>query len=341
LACQRRAADEWLATFVQREDAIPSSDDKYRSLHQDVRTWYQDAQHPRAVHSCPLKGMPNFAYSYALALFRTSRDDVPTASSSSSTDGTETPPSEADRALQAAVSAFPSVAGLILDAIGVVSSTAATEGGATASRGRSVSPSEWSSIRTFVEEYDRTVRYRWVGEVGASAIEQSATLQAVDVISSIYVKQNANFWKEHDVLKFLYDNLVKLREQQAKTGDDPNMNSPLPGPPSPALMRYCNVKVRDYDDRIQELPAEADVVDFDWLEDAMVVEPNRRRLIRREGGRRRGVPDDGGLGWDRPQHWLGGPPTNVVDPDWPLVEVFWRSFLPWNRVEGVPPPPRR
>mmetsp|Transcript_20595 Transcript_20595/g.23879 ORF Transcript_20595/g.23879 Transcript_20595/m.23879 type:complete len:120 (-) Transcript_20595:88-447(-) len=27
----------------------------------------------------------------------------------------------------------------------------------------------------------------------------------------------------------------------------------------------------------------------------------------------------------------------VVDPDLPLVELFWRSLLPWARVDGVPP----
>jgi hypothetical protein len=25
----------------------------------------------------------------------------------------------------------------------------------------------------------------------------------------------------------------------------------------------------------------------------------------------------------------------VIDPGLPLVEVFWRSFLPWARVDGV------
>ena len=52
-------------------------------------------------------------------------------------------------------------------------------------------------------------------------------------------------------------------------------------------------------------------------------------------------PDGGAAGFgDRGQPILGGPPTGLVDPDLPLVEVFWRSFLPWNHVEGVPPPNR-
>ena len=38
----------------------------------------------------------------------------------------------------------------------------------------------------------------------------------------------------------------------------------------------------------------------------------------------------------REQNFLG-PPTTIIDPDLPLLEVFWRSVLPWARVEGVPP----
>ena len=38
---------------------------------------------------------------------------------------------------------------------------------------------------------------------------------------------------------------------------------------------------------------------------------------------------------------LAGPPTEIVDPDWPIMEVFWRSFMPWAHVEGVAPPPNR
>ena len=32
-----------------------------------------------------------------------------------------------------------------------------------------------------------------------------------------------------------------------------------------------------------------------------------------------------------------GPATTIIDPDLPLLEVFWKSALPWARVEGVPP----
>ena len=31
--------------------------------------------------------------------------------------------------------------------------------------------------------------------------------------------------------------------------------------------------------------------------------------------------------------------AQMIDPDLPLVEVFWRSLMPWNEVEGVGPPP--
>jgi hypothetical protein len=32
-----------------------------------------------------------------------------------------------------------------------------------------------------------------------------------------------------------------------------------------------------------------------------------------------------------------GPATEIIDPDLPLLELFWRSALPWAHVEGVPP----
>ena len=38
--------------------------------------------------------------------------------------------------------------------------------------------------------------------------------------------------------------------------------------------------------------------------------------------------------------YFGGPPTVIIDPDLPLLEVFWRSALPWAHVEGVAAPNR-
>jgi len=46
----------------------------------------------------------------------------------------------------------------------------------------------------------------------------------------------------------------------------------------------------------------------------------------------------GGDADDAMRRILGGN-YNVVDPDLPAMEVLWRSLLPWNRVDGVRPPP--
>jgi hypothetical protein len=293
-----------------------------------IRIWYRDEQ-DSTTYSCSLLEMPNFAYSNALALFR-----IATAPHDGGTGTTTDAESaeEANRALRAAILAFPLVAVLLLDEVG---------------GGRSISFEEWSSVRVFAEEYDRTIRYRsFIGSGAASSCGssdlfiQEATQQAVDVLLRIYVQQNAKFWTD-GAMAFLYDGLVSVQQQQSLAG------SPVrPRPPSPALMRYSGVKARDYVDRIQQLPAEVGVVDFDWVEDVLEVELNRRVFFHGEDGRdirrqfREFVAGGGGPGGNRRAHWLGGPPTNVVDLDWPLLEVFWRSLLPWNRVDGIPPPPQ-
>jgi hypothetical protein len=197
-------------------------------------------------------------------------------------------------------------------------------------------------------------RYQWSdGGIGAGTsrftaaadpITQAATQQAVELLSRIYALQSAKLWTEDGALPFLYDNLAYLQQNPQLAQAAPAR----PGPPSPALMRYCNVNARDYDDRVQQLPAEADAVDFDWVDQVLEVgrEPvggffggEDGRDMRRRFREALGADGGGPGGARRRHHWLGGPPMNVVDPDWPLLEVFWRSFLPWNRVEGVPPPP--
>jgi hypothetical protein len=79
------------------------------------------------------------------------------------------------------------------------------------------------------------------------------------------------------------------------------------------------------------------------LDAAMNYTPNRRRFLRIN--RRRGGRDDGEgidmelLARQRPRTLLGTgrDGMQVIDPDLPLLELFWRSLLPWARVDGVSP----
>ena len=52
------------------------------------------------------------------------------------------------------------------------------------------------------------------------------------------------------------------------------------------------------------------------------------------------MPRKGGAGGEElelggNQSLFAGPPTERIDPDWPLLEIFWRSALPWTYVDGV------
>jgi Transcriptional repressor TCF25 len=143
---------------------------------------------------------------------------------------------------------------------------------------------------------------------------------------------------------------------------DYNDDSSTPPRLYPALMRYAKFHLSDFISSVAvlQLPgdvmnAQDNIIDPGMLAHAMVIDPRRPRF-RRFIGRQRG---GGGLGGGGQEHFddddgawfaelqqqqrlfqqFGGPPGGIVDPDLPAMEVFWRSFLPWNHVDGVPPPP--
>lgn len=93
------------------------------------------------------------------------------------------------------------------------------------------------------------------------------------------------------------------------------------------------------------LPAEANPLDPALLALALVVNTNRRRILRRGNriGNRHLDPLEVLENRVRAAQEgivIGGPPIHRINPDSPLLEVFWQSMLPWNRVDGVPPPGR-
>jgi hypothetical protein len=118
-----------------------------------------------------------------------------------------------------------------------------------------------------------------------------------------------------------------------KESEDVEATTPL----SPALMRYARCDPSDYNDKFQTMPADANPLDAGLVARALTVDPNRPRLMQRMP---RGGADELELAANRGAAALAGPPTQVIDPDWPLMEVFWRSALPWAHVEGVHPPRR-
>jgi len=302
LASNSTSADKWIIKVVESGK---------------INVCYRDEDSEKKVHTCGLLSLPNWAYSYALALFRRSEDD----------DSEGGAKSRADETLQNAISQFPSAVGLLLEENDVDTS------------GRSFRR-DWMPVMDYISNRSRALQNAWLSAGSLDPVETSATIQATELIVRIFVLQNGRNWAHDKTLQWLYDN---LNEQRTRNPD-------LPGPPSPALMRYAGSNPADYDNKIQQLPPDMNVLDPNLLAYAMAIDPNRPRFLRGGhraafedqlgGGMRQDGGDGGGWTVPAPRGEIFGPPTNDVNPDWPLLEVFWRSFLPWNRVVGVPPPRR-
>ena len=69
----------------------------------------------------------------------------------------------------------------------------------------------------------------------------------------------------------------------------------------------------------------------------------RRRFLRNARGQQQQqqrLEDEllfGGAGNNAVRPALLGPPTHIIDLDLPMLEIFWRSLLPWNSIEIVRP----
>jgi hypothetical protein len=272
------------------------------------------------THECGLLQMPNWAYSYALALFRIYRHG-------DSTDDEQG--NAADAALENAISLFPAVVGKLLGGLEVDTT------------GRSFRR-DWVTVLDFATDTSKELHRLWSRSSDSNPIELAAALQACDVLIKVFVQQSARRWGDDCVLQWLYEILTKLEAKSKVEG----YIRPYPSPPSPALARYASCIATDYENRVELLPQDAIIVDPGLVAHAMVIHPNRPRFLRHmQRAAVVGAVDmidqrQGGHGMPGARQNFAGPPTHVVDPDWPLVEVFWRSFLPWNRVDGVPPPRR-
>lgn len=167
-------------------------------------------------------------------------------------------------------------------------------------------------------------------EADGDTMLQSRISQAFELILRIFVDANYKLWSSTRLHCFMRDILNEL----GREGD----SEPLL-PIHPAVMRYASCDPADYVDRFQTMPAEANPLDRGLVAHAINVDPNRPRFMQRIPNAGQG---DALFGMDGNPQGLAfaGPPTENIDPDWPLVEVFWRSALPWAHVEGVEPPPR-
>ena len=270
----------------------------------DVKLYHQDSESAEFVGR--LLDMPNWAYSYAMALYRIEHSDTPIRAETIG----------AKDALVSAIRNYPQIVEELLR-----NNDISTTGRSTYT--------DWFPVL----ESLRRLSTRPCGQPGYDPILYYATKSASDVISNVFAKRSFKLWGGKGIQKWLYDACIEVVSGVARDVQ----------PPSPALQRYARIDPTDFEDRFRHLPAEANPLDPSLLAMSVVINPNRRQLLRRGDRaanhhmdalealehRAQAVPDG---------FIIGGPPMNHIDPDSPLLEVLWQSMLPWNRVDGVPPP---
>lgn len=196
---------------------------------------------------------------------------------------------------------------------------------------------DWPSVLTFVDILVSQSQHVLSDAAKSDPVIRACTSQACETMVRIFVQQNYKLWSSVSVLKWVYDNLQHLKE--SNVGKEDTLAVPL----SPAIMRYARCDPSDYEDKVQTMPVDANPLDRNAVALALVVDVNRPRLLQRmprggdadRFGQQPEIAFGAGNGF-----MIAGPPTQNIDPDLPLLEVFWRSALPWNHVEGVPPPAR-
>lgn len=284
ICCHSESANQWIVNLVQSNLIQIQAEESTQ---------------------CGLLGMPNWAYSYALALFRIS--------------GSES--DEARQAMQSAIWKFPGLVGLILQAAEVDTS------------GRSLRR-DWITLVDKATELQVQQRNYFLGG-SVDTIAATAAFQAIDKLCNMFAGLSAKVWGDDEVQQFLYDNLNEALNNE-------QVSEPVFGTLQTGVMKYAQIRASDWQTRIQQLPEDANILDPGLVAQVMVIDTSRPRLLRRmqqQGMDPREMEQmlgggAAGLG-QRGQPIIGGPPTGLVDPDLPLMEVFWRSFLPWNHVEGV------
>mmetsp|Transcript_8461 Transcript_8461/g.15309 ORF Transcript_8461/g.15309 Transcript_8461/m.15309 type:complete len:315 (-) Transcript_8461:83-1027(-) len=303
LLCNEDSCNHWLVDFVESKK---------------VYVTYHDEDNPDGFE-CQLLDLPNWSFSFALALFRVYDETK---------DGSEKDYAKerADEAIQVALYRFPSVIGQLLAKNDVDTTNRSLQ-------------MDWPSVLDFVDNLITDFQNTLSDAARSDPVIRSCTFQAYENIVQIFVQQNHKLWSSWAVNKWVHENLQTLKD--AKKGEQAHIMVPL----SPAVMRFAKCDRSDYEDKFQTMPAEANPLDPNVVAHAMHVDTNRPRFMQRMP-RGAGLNGAGGLNEEELAAFVGrganfaGPPTVDIDPDLPLLEVFWRSALPWAHVEGVPPPNR-
>jgi hypothetical protein len=272
LISNNEANDQWIVSFVESSK---------------VQIHYKDDTSEDG-YVCGLLDMPNWAYSYALALYRLDRSQP-----------TEDSQAKADSAMKQALGRFPSVLDQLLIQNDVNTS------------GRSFQM-DWPSVLGFARERAEQVQNKLTDAAAADPVVRACTSQAYDLIVRIFVQQNFKLWSVDAVLQWAYRHLKELK-------DNPGEVVPL----QPAIMRYARCDPSDYEDKFQTMPADANPLDPALVAQAMTIDTNRPRFMQRAIRGGGGMLDELQMMAGMNQHGvvLAGPPTEMIDPDWPMLEV--------------------
>lgn len=259
---------------------------------------------------CPLLTLPNFMFSYALALYRSS--DPQYAGRQLDNDLKK----QANEALQNAIRAYPSIVSLLLK-------------------------------KNNININSRTTRTDWGGVLAKLPSTNDALLISYPVLQKIidiFIMKQAPLWSSDNVIQWFYTNCESIastndtsctthegkEDIEAPSENINNDNSSIS-----AINRYQSCDPSDYSNTTSTLPAEFNPLDERLVAPALVIDPNRRRLLRQHVQQQQ-----------QQQQWMMQDPRmlqqqlgdryNHIDPDDPMMEIFLRSLMPWNTVQGVP-----
>lgn len=300
------------------------------------------------INSCDLVQMPNWSYSYALALYlREQQREIDGVDNSNNYDDGEEDGNDhlSDVQLQKALMLYPSVLlGLLeINQVDVKSHSFNSE-------------NDWPTILPEFKTY--------------SNLKRSSSSTAVGKIIQIFIKRNHTLWKHDNIVTWLSRNCKAVVEKLQTEGDKKLSSLPpetaeaqeeekeSPQEKSiknihKAIDRYRTCDPNDYSDRFQTL-GDMNFINEAFIGPALIWNPMRQgqqgRManVNRRGGNNAAInrhhfqqhqaQQQQMLEMQRlmlAQQQEAEMGTVVLDPDSPLMELFWRSFLPWSRVQGV------
>jgi Transcriptional repressor TCF25 len=189
--------------------------------------------------------VPNWSFSYALALFRIHEKDP----------SNEDTKNKANKAIQTALLRFPTVIGQILSKNEVNTNVRSFQ-------------IDWPSVLDFVKKLCSEFQ-----KISSENAVNARTLRAYESIVMIFVQQSFILWSSPAVLKWIYDNLHLMKES--------NNSEFQMTPIAPAILRYVHCDPRDFTDKFQTMPADTNPLDPSVVALSLTIDTNRPRLLQR------------------------------------------------------------